>query len=111
MDTTALGWAVQRTGAGREKAGEPVDPHAGIVFHARRGAQVERGQPLATLYATTAALLAEPDGALESRASDFADAASAGRISRMSAASFTRESARSAISARCCKVGQRHLAP
>lgn len=60
MDTTALGWAVQRTGAGREKAGEPVDPHAGILFHARRGAQVERGQPLATLYATTAAQLAEP---------------------------------------------------
>ncbi len=60
MDTTALGWAVQRLGAGREKAGEPVDPHAGIVFHARRGAQVERGQPLATLYATSAAHLAEP---------------------------------------------------
>jgi pyrimidine-nucleoside phosphorylase len=52
MDTTALGWAVQRTGAGREKAGEPVDPHAGILFHARRGARVERGQPFATLYAT-----------------------------------------------------------
>ncbi len=48
MDTTALGWAVQRTGAGREKAGEPVDPHAGIDFHARRGARVENGQPLAT---------------------------------------------------------------
>jgi pyrimidine-nucleoside phosphorylase len=60
MDTTALGWAVQRTGAGREKAGEPVDPHAGILFHARRGARVERGQPLATLYATRAELLAEP---------------------------------------------------
>jgi pyrimidine-nucleoside phosphorylase len=60
MDTTALGWAVQRTGAGREKAGEPVDPHAGIEFHARRGARVERGQPLATLYATRAEMLAEP---------------------------------------------------
>jgi pyrimidine-nucleoside phosphorylase len=65
MDTTALGWAVQRTGAGREKAGEPVDPHAGILFHARRGAQVERGQPLATLYATSAAQLAEPRAILE----------------------------------------------
>jgi pyrimidine-nucleoside phosphorylase len=64
MDTTALGWAVQRTGAGREKAGEPVDPHAGILFHARRGAQVERGQPLATLYATTAARLEEPKAIL-----------------------------------------------
>jgi len=61
MDTTALGWAVQRLGAGREKAGEPVDPHAGIFFHARRGARVKRGQPLASLYATTAAQLAEPE--------------------------------------------------
>jgi pyrimidine-nucleoside phosphorylase len=61
MDTTALGWAVQRTGAGREKAGEPVDPHAGIDFHARRGAHVEKGQSLATLYATSPALLDEPE--------------------------------------------------
>lgn len=60
MDTTALGWAVQRTGAGREKAGEPVDPHAGIEFLARRGVRVERGQPLATLYATTDEMLQEP---------------------------------------------------
>jgi len=60
MDTTTLGWAVQRTGAGREKAGEPVDPHAGILFHARRGARVAKGEPLATIYATTDAQLAEP---------------------------------------------------
>jgi pyrimidine-nucleoside phosphorylase len=60
MDTTALGWAVQRTGAGREKAGEPVDAHAGILFHARRGARVERGEPFATIYATTDAMLLEP---------------------------------------------------
>jgi pyrimidine-nucleoside phosphorylase len=61
MDTTALGWAVQRTGAGREKAGEPVDPHAGIDFHARRGARIEKGQSIDTLYATSPALLAEPE--------------------------------------------------
>jgi pyrimidine-nucleoside phosphorylase len=60
MDTTAIGWAVQRLGAGRERAGEPVDPHAGIEFHARRGARVEKGQPLATLYATSTDHLAEP---------------------------------------------------
>ncbi len=60
METTLLGWAVQRLGAGREKAGDPVDPHAGIAFHARRGARVERGQPLATLYATRPAMLEEP---------------------------------------------------
>jgi len=60
MDTTALGWAVQRLGAGRERAGERVDAHAGIEFHARRGARVEKGQPLATLYATSAPMLLEP---------------------------------------------------
>jgi len=60
MDTMELGWAVQRLGAGRVKAGEPVDPHAGIEFHVRRGARLERGQPFATLYATSEALLAEP---------------------------------------------------
>jgi pyrimidine-nucleoside phosphorylase len=60
MDTTALGWAVQRLGAGREKAGEPVDPHAGIEFHAKRGKRVEKGQPFATLHATNEEMLAEP---------------------------------------------------
>lgn len=60
LDTMELGWAVQRLGAGRVKAGEPVDPHAGIEFHARRGAYLERGQPFATLYATTEAMLIEP---------------------------------------------------
>jgi pyrimidine-nucleoside phosphorylase len=60
MDTMALGWAVQRTGAGRETAGVSVDPHAGIVFHARRGAKIEKGEPLATLYATKTAMLEEP---------------------------------------------------
>ena len=60
MDTTKIGWAVQRTGAGREKAGEPVDPHAGMQFNARRGAKVEAGQPIAVLYATNEAMLAEP---------------------------------------------------
>ena len=66
MDTTALGWAVQRLGAGREKAGAPVDPHAGIRFHAWRGAFVEPGQPLATLYATRQPMLAEPAALVES---------------------------------------------
>jgi pyrimidine-nucleoside phosphorylase len=60
MDTMELGWAVQRLGAGREKAGEPVDPHAGIDFYARRGARIEKGQPFATLYATNETMLAEP---------------------------------------------------
>lgn len=60
MDTTEIGWAVQRTGAGREQAGATVDPHAGIEFHAKCGARVEKGQKLATIYASSQALLDEP---------------------------------------------------
>jgi pyrimidine-nucleoside phosphorylase len=60
MDTTEIGWAVQRTGAGRLKPGAPVDPHAGIEFHARRGARVQPGQPIATIYASSEALIEEP---------------------------------------------------
>jgi pyrimidine-nucleoside phosphorylase len=72
MDTTDIGWAVQRTGAGREKAGEAVDPHAGIEFHARRGDYIREGEPLATVYATTAAQLAEPIAILK-RAIHFSE--------------------------------------
>jgi pyrimidine-nucleoside phosphorylase len=60
MDTTEIGWAAQRTGAGRAKAGAGVDPNAGIEFHARRGARVERGQPIATIYATDKEHVDEP---------------------------------------------------
>jgi pyrimidine-nucleoside phosphorylase len=60
LDTMELGWAVQRLGAGRERAGESVDPNAGIEFHARRGALVKKGEPFATLYATNETMLAEP---------------------------------------------------
>ncbi|MGA8042081.1 MAG: thymidine phosphorylase [Terracidiphilus sp.] len=66
MDTTMLGWAVQRLGAGRVRASEPIDPHAGIEFHAHRGDWVEQGQPLATLFATRPGLLPEPEGLLRS---------------------------------------------
>lgn len=90
MDTTALGWAVQRTGAGREKAGEPVDPQAGILFHARRGARVEKGQPLATLFATKESMLDEAEalyrGAVRIAAEPPAEVPLVGRV-------FTRESA------------------
>jgi pyrimidine-nucleoside phosphorylase len=90
MDTTQIGWAVQRTGAGREKAGEPVDPHAGIVFHARRGARVEQGQRLATIFATNDGMLAEPAELLR-QAITLSDAppAPVSMVSRV----FTRESA------------------
>jgi pyrimidine-nucleoside phosphorylase len=101
MDTTALGWAVQRLGAGREKAGapgdrssslglEPVDPHAGIEFHARRGARVEKGQPLATLYATHATMLPEPVALLKQ---SITIAAAPPEPARLVSRIFTRASA------------------
>jgi pyrimidine-nucleoside phosphorylase len=92
MDTMELGWAVQRLGAGRVKAGEPVDPYAGIEFHARRGERVEKGQPFATLYATHEDMLTEPAGRIKS-AVRFSDEAPE-KVQLVSQI-FTRENAES----------------
>lgn len=48
-DAAELGWAAHRLGAGRNRAGEPVHFGVGLVLHAKRGAQVQAGQPLATI--------------------------------------------------------------
>ncbi len=66
QDTTTLGWAVQRLGAGREVTGQAVDPHAGIHFHFRTGDRIAQGQPLATLYASSSGQLAEAIPLVES---------------------------------------------
>jgi pyrimidine-nucleoside phosphorylase len=60
-DCTKIGWAVQRLGAGRERAGEPVEPHAGLAMHVKLGDKVEAGQPLVTLFTQNEALFAEPE--------------------------------------------------
>ncbi|MGA8529491.1 MAG: thymidine phosphorylase [Acidobacteriaceae bacterium] len=60
-DCTKIGWAVQRLGAGRERAGEPVDAHAGLAVHVKLGATVEVGQVLVTLFAEDEARFAEPE--------------------------------------------------
>jgi pyrimidine-nucleoside phosphorylase len=60
IDTTAVGWAVQRLGAGRARVGEPVDAHAGLRMHVKPGTLVRKGEPLATLYAVKESLFAEP---------------------------------------------------
>lgn len=52
MDTTAIGWAVHRLGAGRLTPEAPVDPHAGIKLHAKLGNYLHPNQPLVTLFAT-----------------------------------------------------------
>jgi len=60
-DCTKVGWAVQRLGAGRERAGEPVEAHAGLEMHVKLGAKIEKGQPLATLFTEDEARFAEPE--------------------------------------------------
>jgi pyrimidine-nucleoside phosphorylase len=60
-DCTKVGWAVQRLGAGREKAGEPVEAHAGLEMHVKLGARVKAGQPVATLFSEDEARFAEPE--------------------------------------------------
>lgn len=61
MDCTQAGWAVQRLGAGRERAGEPVEAHAGLEMHVKLSTPVAAGQPLYTLFTQKEALLAEPE--------------------------------------------------
>jgi pyrimidine-nucleoside phosphorylase len=96
MDTTALGWAVQRLGAGREKAGELVDAHAGILFHVKRGEQVNAGKPFATLFASHAKMLDEPERLIRNAVKFTAEAPPAvPLISRV----FTRADAESHLAA------------
>jgi pyrimidine-nucleoside phosphorylase len=59
LDTSAIGWAVQRTGAGREKSGERVDPHAGIVLEYKNGDFVFAGEDFIHIYASSQAQLDE----------------------------------------------------
>jgi pyrimidine-nucleoside phosphorylase len=64
MDTTKIGWAVQRLGAGRTRPGDPVSAHAGLEMHAKLGDRLEPNQPLCTLFTEDATLLDEPEAML-----------------------------------------------
>ena len=64
MDTTALGMAAQRMGAGRAKKSDMLDYSVGYVLHVRLGDEVTEDTPLATLYARNEAEAEEPDPAL-----------------------------------------------
>ena len=52
-DPYALGLCAVALGAGRTRADQAVDPHAGIELFAQRGERVRRGQPLALIHART----------------------------------------------------------
>ena len=61
MDCTAIGWAVQRLGAGRARADEPVSAQAGLEMHAKLAAPIAQGALLCTLFADDPARFAEPE--------------------------------------------------
>ncbi len=61
MDCEQVGWAVQRLGAGREQAGEPVAAHAGIEFYVKLGSQVEAGQPMCMMFSDEQPRFAEAE--------------------------------------------------
>jgi len=61
VDCSLVGWAVQRLGAGRERAGEAVSAHAGLEMYVKLGSKVEAGKPLCTLFADDASRFAEPE--------------------------------------------------
>lgn len=77
VDCTKVGWAVQRTGAGRELAGESVSEHAGLEMHAKLGSKVKKGEPLCTLFADDDARFTEPEALLR-KALVIADESEAG---------------------------------
>ena len=52
---------MQRLGAGRERAGEAVEAHAGLEMHVKLGARVSAGDPMATLFAEDEARFEEPE--------------------------------------------------
>jgi pyrimidine-nucleoside phosphorylase len=66
MDCAQVGWAVQRLGAGREQAGEAVDAHAGLLFHAKCGSRVKAGEAICTMFAASEDKFDEPDRLLRS---------------------------------------------
>jgi len=68
LDAERIGRAAMALGAGRDRAGAPIDHGAGIELHVRVGAYVEAGAPVATLYSGASGLLA---GAAERFASAF----------------------------------------
>ena len=59
IDTDGIGMASLLLGAGRQVIEQQIDPAAGIRFHCKTGGMVERGQPVATLYAQTDDRLAQ----------------------------------------------------
>jgi pyrimidine-nucleoside phosphorylase len=72
IDCNQAGWAVQRSGAGRNVPGEAVSAHAGVETHKKVGDHVAAGDTLFTVYAEQEARL-EPAAAILNRCFTLSD--------------------------------------
>jgi pyrimidine-nucleoside phosphorylase len=59
MDAELIGKAASALGAGREKAGDPIDFTAGIILRKKTGELCSAGEQIATLYTSDKKLLAD----------------------------------------------------
>jgi len=64
VEPRAIGRAVVQMGGGRQRVDDVVDPTVGFVISARPGQRVERGEPLASIYARDEAGLRIAEDAL-----------------------------------------------
>ncbi len=69
IDTAEIGRVLVELGGGRKRAGDPVDPAVGLVFHRKLGSRVKPGDPIVTVHSRESAPLRELEeafhGALE----------------------------------------------
>jgi pyrimidine-nucleoside phosphorylase len=65
VDCDQVGWAVQRSGAGRTVPGEAVSAHAGVETHKKVGDPVAAGDTILTVYVEDEARLAPVAALLE----------------------------------------------
>lgn len=65
VEPRTIGKAVVQMGGGRQKVDDVVDPAVGFVISARPGQAVEKGEPIASIYARSEAGLALARAALD----------------------------------------------
>jgi pyrimidine-nucleoside phosphorylase len=62
LDARAVARAANALGAGRARAGDVIDPAAGVVIHKKKGDEVTSGDAVLTLYGNDPGLLPEAEG-------------------------------------------------
>lgn len=55
LDAETFGWVVVRLGGGRRNKDDEIDPSVGICVHQPVGTEIKKGDPIATIHASTEA--------------------------------------------------------